>query len=83
MRAEKIARKLRTFVNQLRMPFGEVMEIDKIIIPNTVRKKGALQILRAEWSFYRNNIEEEFTVKSISSSPPAGMNPLDELLVSK
>jgi hypothetical protein len=33
------------------------------------------------WSYYRDNIEEEFTVKrvSASSSAPAGKNPLDDL----
>ncbi len=32
------------------------------------------------WSYYRDNIEEEFTAKRISSaSAPAGNNPLDDL----
>lgn len=33
----------------------------------------------AAWSYYRDNIEEEFTVKRVSASEPAGKNPLDEL----
>ena len=33
----------------------------------------------AAWSFYRDNIEEEFTVKKISGSVPAGKSPLDDL----
>ena len=33
----------------------------------------------AAWSFYRDNIEEEFTAKRVSGSPPAGKNPLDDL----
>lgn len=33
----------------------------------------------AAWSFYRDNIEEEFTVKKVSASPPSGKNPLDDL----
>ncbi len=33
----------------------------------------------AAWSFYRDNIEEEFAVKRVSASAPAGKNPLDEL----
>ena len=33
----------------------------------------------AAWSFYRDNIEEEFTAKRISGSTPAGKNPLDDL----
>ena len=33
----------------------------------------------AAWSFYRDNIEEEFTVKKVSGSAGAGKNPLDEL----
>ncbi len=31
------------------------------------------------WSFYRDNIEEEFTAKRVSSSSPAGKNPLGDL----
>ena len=37
----------------------------------------------AAWSFYRDNIEEEFTVKKVSVSSPAGKNPLDELFGQK
>jgi hypothetical protein len=38
----------------------------------------------AAWSFYRDNIEEEFTVKKVSSaSTPAGKNPLDQLFTKK
>jgi hypothetical protein len=33
----------------------------------------------AAWSFYRDNIEEEFTVKKISAATSAGKNPLDDL----
>jgi hypothetical protein len=33
----------------------------------------------AAWSFYRDNIEEEFTVKKVSASAPKGENPLDDL----
>jgi len=33
----------------------------------------------AAWSFYRDNIEEEFTAARVSGSAPAGENPLDEL----
>ena len=33
----------------------------------------------AAWSFYRDNIEEEFTAKCVSGSAPAGKNPLDDL----
>ena len=31
------------------------------------------------WSYYRDNIAEEFTAKRISASAPAGKNPLDDL----
>jgi len=31
------------------------------------------------WSFYRDNIEEEFTAKRISANASAGKNPLDDL----
>ena len=33
----------------------------------------------AAWSFYRDNIEEEFTAKRVSVSTPVSKNPLDEL----
>jgi hypothetical protein len=33
----------------------------------------------AAWSFYRDNIEEEFTAKLVSGNAPAGKNPLDDL----
>ena len=33
----------------------------------------------AAWSFYRDNIDEEFTVKKVSASATAGKNPLDDL----
>lgn len=31
------------------------------------------------WSYYRDNVEEEFTVKRVSSSADSGKNPLDDL----
>ena len=31
------------------------------------------------WSFYRDNIEEEFAAKRVSGSAPTGRNPLDDL----
>jgi hypothetical protein len=37
----------------------------------------------AAWSFYRDNIEEEFTAKKVSASAPAGKNPLDDLFTRK
>ncbi len=37
----------------------------------------------AAWSFYRDNIEEEFTAKKVSASAPAGKNPLDDLFGQK
>jgi len=33
----------------------------------------------AAWSYYRDNIEEEYTAKHISGSAPAAKNPLDDL----
>jgi hypothetical protein len=33
----------------------------------------------AAWSFYRDNIEEEFTAKRVSSNAAAGKNPLNDL----
>jgi hypothetical protein len=37
----------------------------------------------AAWSFYRDNIEEEFTAKKVSGSALVGKNPLDELFEPK
>ncbi|MFH1496097.1 MAG: KTSC domain-containing protein [Pseudomonadota bacterium] len=31
------------------------------------------------WSYYRDNIEEEFTARRVSAHAPAGRNPLDDL----
>ena len=33
----------------------------------------------SQWSFYRDNIEEEFTARRISAHAPGGKNPLDDL----
>jgi len=33
----------------------------------------------AAWSFYRDNIEEEFTARRVSGKAPATLNPLDAL----
>jgi hypothetical protein len=37
----------------------------------------------AAWSFYRDNIEEEFTVKKVSGGAQAGKTPLDDLFNQK
>jgi hypothetical protein len=37
----------------------------------------------AAWSFYRDNIEEEFTAKKVSASTPEGKNSLDALFSQK
>ncbi len=31
------------------------------------------------WSYYRDNIEEEFTAKRVAAATPSGRNPLDDL----
>lgn len=36
----------------------------------------------AQWSFYRDNIEEEFTPRRVSAKPSGGKNPLDDLFKS-
>ena len=33
----------------------------------------------SQWSFYRDNIEEELTPKSVSAKAAGGKNPLDDL----
>ncbi len=33
----------------------------------------------AQWSFYRDNIEEEFTPRRLPAKPSGGKNPLDDL----
>jgi len=37
----------------------------------------------AAWSYYRDNIEEEFAAKRVSASASAGKNPLDDLFGAK
>lgn len=40
----------------------------------------ALQTTSAQWSYYRDNIEEEFTARRVSThSANGGKNPLDDL----
>lgn len=39
------------------------------------RFKGSV----SQWSFYRDNIEEDFTARRISAKSPGGSNPLDDL----
>jgi hypothetical protein len=36
----------------------------------------------AQWSFYRDNIEEELTPRRVSAKPSGGKNPLDDLFKS-
>ena len=38
-----------------------------------------LRSASSPWSFYRDNIEEEFAVKSVSGKATSGNNPLDDL----
>jgi hypothetical protein len=38
-----------------------------------------LSISGAAWSFYRDNIEEEFTAQRVSGKSAAAANPLDDL----
>lgn len=33
----------------------------------------------SQWSYYRDNIEEEFTARKVSAKPTGGKNPLDDL----
>ncbi|MBI5890690.1 MAG: KTSC domain-containing protein [Nitrosomonadales bacterium] len=37
----------------------------------------------AAWSYYRDNIDEEFTVKRVAAAAPSGKNPLDDLFKQK
>ena len=36
----------------------------------------------SKWSFYRDNIEEEFTARRVSANAPGSKNPLDDLFKS-
>lgn len=33
----------------------------------------------SQWSYYRDNIEEEFAARRVSAKPSGGKNPLDDL----
>lgn len=53
---------------------------------NTYQYSGVGEVLwrrlstsSSAWSFYRDNIEEEFAAKRVSSHAPAASNPLDAL----
>lgn len=35
------------------------------------------------WSYYRDNIEEEYSSKRVSGKPSSGKNPLDDLFAAK
>ena len=57
---------------------------------NTLQHSGVSEDLwrrlstsAAAWSFYRDNLEEEFTAKRVSGSAEAEKNPLDELFGKK
>ncbi|WP_018986814.1 KTSC domain-containing protein [Methylophilus methylotrophus] len=39
----------------------------------------SLKNASAQWSYYRDNIEDEFTVNRVSNKAPSGKNPLDDL----
>ena len=40
---------------------------------------GRFKSSGSAWSFYRDNIEEEFAVKRVSGKSSGGKNPLDDL----
>ena len=65
----------RARVLQVQLDDGSVLQY-KGVGDETWRR---LSTSGSAWSFYRDNIEEEFTVKRVSSNAAAGKNLLDDL----
>jgi hypothetical protein len=54
---------------------GSALEYDSVGESIWRNFKGA----SSQWSYYRDNIEEEFTARRVSAKASGGKNPLDDL----
>ena len=69
----------RTRVLQVQLGTGSMLQYSGVGEDIWRRLSGS----GAAWSFYRDNIEEEFSVKTISGLTSDGKNPLDDLFPQK
>jgi hypothetical protein len=65
----------RTRILQVQLDTGDMLQYSGVG-EDTWRR---LSSSGTAWSFYRDNIEEEFTVRKISAATSAERNPLDDL----
>ena len=65
----------RTRILQVRLDDGSMLQYSGV--GDGIWRR--LESSGAAWSYYRDNIEEEFTVKRVSANAPGGKNPLDDL----
>lgn len=65
----------RTRLLQVELDDGSTLQYSSVGEDTWRRFSGS----GAAWSFYRDNIEEEFAARRVSGGVPAGGNPLDEL----
>ena len=61
----------------LRVQLDDGSTLEYVAVGDEIWRR--LSASAAAWSFYRDNIEEEFTAKRVSANAPAGKNPLDDL----
>ncbi len=69
----------RTRILQVQLDTGSTLQYSGVgeDIWRRLRSSGAA------WSFYRDNIEEEFSVRKVSGIMSDGKNPLDDLFQQK
>jgi hypothetical protein len=70
---------MRARISQVQLDTGDTLQYSGIgeDIWRRLSNSGAA------WSYYRDYVEEEFTVKKVSGSAPAGENPLNDLFGQK
>ncbi len=61
----------------LRVEFADGSIMDYAGVGDAVWRQ--LSTSGAAWSYFRDNIEEEFTGRRVAASPAKGANPLDDL----
>lgn len=60
---------------QVQLDTGEMLQYSNVAEDLWRRLAGSA----SAWSIYRDNVEEQYTVKRVAATAPAGKNPLDEL----
>lgn len=65
----------RARVLQVQLDDGSCLQYSGVGEDTWLRLSGSA----AAWSFYRDNIEEEFAARRVSGKSAAGNNPLDDL----